>query len=652
VYPDTADTAARIRRIYSLDWSDDGTRIAVSYIDSADRKVGVFDTSSLAFYDLCDTEHDERDPRFGPGGAYLYFSSDRIGIFNIYRYEFATRTLARLTNVSGSAFAPDVSGDGKRLAYTNYDASGFGIYLIDSVAALEERVLDEKEALALRTPPGPRGGDVQFSASRPYSRMPRQFLLVPTFIGEQILTENDNSFRGVTHFKAGAVASLNDPFDWLERGSNLGAFFLVEPGKLHRFLSFDEFLINREVTFDAGVFGSTSLLPVDISFLYAARGIAGSDVFRDDAIDSLLVLKYNLNPRYADITVTHNFNRFFSVNALASYNNYRVFVRIPIYDMYFPYSPARGLRIGTFATMRTRIPDIRYNISPKGLIAKLKYEYWSQDLQNDEKSFTFEGGRLVENYDRYQYNQLSADIRYAASTPWVKKHDIYAELDVTALKLTDACKERLRKSVDEGLLWHDDLPSFFKPGAWVPGYAWYYRDTAEVNIKKRVGDRDTVQSIQVPQDTLVVSGNGVVSIGLSYRLPLYRGNSIDRKAGFIFLDKLYAAVNAGGGVAYDKLTDFPDRISETFSGIGKGFGSLSFKRSGILDDMLLYAGLELRLEAISFSTLPLAVKARWDWGFDRPAPIGGHKFSLVVGFSFDNWDLVLEPDGMYRGIAR
>ena len=67
--------------------------------------------------------------------------------------------------------------------------------------------------------------------------------------------------------------------------------------------------------------------------------------------------------------------------------------------------------------------------------------------------------------------------------------------------------------------------------------------------------------------------------------------------------------------------------------------------------MLLYAGAELRLEALSFSTFPLALKARWDWGFDRPAPIGGHKFSLTVGFSFDNWELVLEPDGRMGGVA-
>jgi len=161
-----------------------------------------------------------------------------------------------------------------------------------------------------------------------------------------------------------------------------------------------------------------------------------------------------------------------------------------------------------------------------------------------------------------------------------------------------------------------------------------------VTTKKADG---TVDTILVPQDTVVVSGNGVVSLGLSYRFPLYAGHSIDRKLGFIFLDKLYAAVNVGSGIAYDKLSDFIDRTKAV---------DLSKGRSGILADMLVYAGAELRLEALSFSTLPLALKARWDWGFDKAAPIGGHKFSLMVGFSFDNWELVLEPDGAWDSSHR
>jgi len=649
MYPDTTDTSNFIKRIYSLDWSADGHSIAVSYVDSADRSVGIFDTASGAFLDVCRTAFDERDPRFGPDGKSLYFASDRTGIFNIYRYDMEREVLERVTNVSGGAFTPDVSADGRRLAYTNYDENGFGIYLLDSIMAIESAPLAREEALISRTPARMRPVHTQFTADRPYLRLPRQFLCIPTFISEQILTENNNSFAGVSHFKAGAVVNLNDPFDWAGMGTALGAFFLAEPGKIPRFLSFDEFLINREVTFDAGIFGYTSLLPFDVSFLYAVRGIAGEDAFRDDAIDSILTMKYNLNPRYVDMTVSHDINRMLGVHALASYNNYRVFVRIPIYDMYFPYSPARGMRAGSFVTLGSRPKDIKYNISPKGLIGKIKYEYWSQKLMNDEKSFTWDGSKLVENYDLYQYNQISADIRYAAETPWLKKHDIYTEIDITALKLTNACKERLRKSVAEGESWYDDLPPFFKPGAWVPGYVWYYRDTAEVRIKKRIADRDTFQTILVPHDTMLVSGNGVVSLGLSYRIPLYPGRTLGRKLGFLYLDKLYAALNAGGGVGYNKLTDFPDRIGETFRDLAEGFNNLSFQRTGILDDMLLYTGLELRLEAMSFSTMPLAVKARWDWGFDRPAPLGGHKFSLVVGFSFDNWDLVLEPDGRRTG---
>jgi Tol biopolymer transport system component len=642
IYPAPGDKSDFLNRIYSLDWSADGKRIAVSYVDSANRDIGFFDTSSANFYDVCITPADERDPRFSPDGKTLYFSSDRTGIFNIYRFTLSTGKLEQVTNVSGGAFAPDISHDGKKLVYANYDANGYGIYLLDSITSVWDTTLDTSAVVCLRVPAKRREITTAFSGEKPYLRFPTQFLLVPTLYSEQILTIDTNSFYGLSHFKAGAVLNLNDPFEWAGLGTNIGAFFVTEPGSLHRFIDFDTYLVNREVTFDAGLFAGTHLLPVNVDFLYAVRGIAGEDVFLHDIYGdpALELMKYNLNPRYFEMSVSHDFSRMLGLNWLVSYNNYRVFVNID--NDYYDYSPAKGFRTGLTATVQTRPVDIKYNISPKGLTGKLKYEYLNQSLQNDERSFIWDGTKIIENYDQYRYNQISAALRFAASTPWHKKHDIYTELDLTALKLTNSCKKEILEKYSTHDVWYDDLPSFFKPDAWVPGYAWYYRDTTEVLGK--LGDSSTI--LTVPQDTMLVSGNGVLKLGLSYRLPLYSGLTMNHKIGFIYFDKLIAAINCGGGVGYNNLNDFPDKLGETFRDIASGFEGFSFKRTGILEDMLLYAGLELRLEAISFSTMPLAVKARWDWGFDRPAPYGGHKFLLSIGFSFDDWDMILEPDGI------
>ena len=52
-------------------------------------------------------------PAWSPDGKYLYFSSDRTGIFNIYAYELETKRLLQVTNVLGGAFSPGPSPDGK-----------------------------------------------------------------------------------------------------------------------------------------------------------------------------------------------------------------------------------------------------------------------------------------------------------------------------------------------------------------------------------------------------------------------------------------------------------------------------------------------------------------------------------------------------------
>jgi hypothetical protein len=72
------------------------------------------------------------------------------------------------------------------------------------------------------------------------------------------------------------------------------------------------------------------------------------------------------------------------------------------------------------------------------------------------------------------------------------------------------------------------------------------------------------------------------------------------------------------------------------------------KPSDVLDmhvsDWLKSAGLELRLEAITFNSLPLALSLRWDRGMDKPAPLGGDRYTFMIGFDFDNWELIEEPD--------
>jgi hypothetical protein len=154
------------------------------------------------------------------------------------------------------------------------------------------------------------------------------------------------------------------------------------------------------------------------------------------------------------------------------------------------------------------------------------------------------------------------------------------------------------------------LPSFYLPVAWLPGYTYYFHQ-----IKPRA---DTTIDI----DTVLVTGNAVVSRSVSYRFPL-SPTLIDKRFWILYLEKLYGCLNLSGGAGFVH----PSRL-------------LDFNR----DDWLLSYGAELRLQASTFNGMPLAVRFRWDRGIDRPAPIGGDRFTFGIGFDFDNWGLIMLPN--------
>ncbi|RMG16908.1 MAG: hypothetical protein D6729_10060, partial [Deltaproteobacteria bacterium] len=75
---------------------------------------------------------DASDPAFDPSGRWLYFTSARSGIYDLYAWPLAGGTLRRLTRVRTGAFEPRPAGDG-RLLYVGYHAEGYDLYLLEGV---------------------------------------------------------------------------------------------------------------------------------------------------------------------------------------------------------------------------------------------------------------------------------------------------------------------------------------------------------------------------------------------------------------------------------------------------------------------------------------------------------------------------------------
>jgi hypothetical protein len=607
VYPDSASGAQNIHFIYSVAWSPDGGAIAFSYFDRRNRKIGLYDTATRTVTQLPDT-CDDRDPVFSPDGKCLYFSSDRTGIFNLYRYTFETRRLSRVTNAAGGAFAPSLSPDGKRLAYAGYDSAGYGIYLLDSITAVTDTVIDTlfsaRQPLAARP-----AADLMAPTHRPYFKLPRQFLLRPMVLGEQLNTKENNIYSGASALKAGVILNLIDPYSWLGMGTELGGMFLIEPTKIFKFVNLDQGLVDIGTSFDVALFGTTQIFPLTLSFDYYLRGIAGEDKFFDEVEGKQAVVPYNIRVQNLNLLVSHYMagqgggmgmsEDQTALHLLTGFDRYDVYVPLKDTNHVFGYNIGKGYRVGAMATIIGQAVDSRSSISPRGLAARLQYDLKRLFSLNENNSFVVDSnGMLKENHDRFLYHEANVHILAGTEAPFFG--DLHLDLMGNAIKI-------IRK---------DTLfPSFYLPIAWVPGYTYYFRTT---KIKSIVAS-DTARATF---DTVLVTGNTVVSGSLSWRFPL-SGPLIDKKLWIFYLEKLYGCLNLSGGAG----VEHPSRL-------------LKFKRG----DWLLSWGAELRLQAQTFGGLPLAVSLRFDRGWDRPAPFGGNRFTLNIGMDFDNWYLIGLPD--------
>jgi Tol biopolymer transport system component len=115
---------------FSPRWSPDGSRIAVAkWAPGGEQKIYLVNPETGGQERLTSGANltSEANPCFSPGGDYLFFDSDRSGIVNLYAYHFESKRLYQITNVLGGAMMPDVSPDGRRIAYVSYSSKGYDI---------------------------------------------------------------------------------------------------------------------------------------------------------------------------------------------------------------------------------------------------------------------------------------------------------------------------------------------------------------------------------------------------------------------------------------------------------------------------------------------------------------------------------------------
>src|SRR5206468_751327 len=96
---------ARFDQAYAPAWSPDGRRVAFgAWRTHGYRDIVVVDADGGHPAEITHDRAIEGDPVWSPDGRWLYFTSDRTGITNVFAYELATGALWQVTNVVGGAF--------------------------------------------------------------------------------------------------------------------------------------------------------------------------------------------------------------------------------------------------------------------------------------------------------------------------------------------------------------------------------------------------------------------------------------------------------------------------------------------------------------------------------------------------------------------
>jgi hypothetical protein len=88
---------------------------------------------------LMNNKYDERSPFYTKDGKWMYYASDKTGIFNIYRMNLNTGKTELITNVTGSAFMPYVDDSGT-LYYTLYDNNKFKVARIENPQSIDKKL--------------------------------------------------------------------------------------------------------------------------------------------------------------------------------------------------------------------------------------------------------------------------------------------------------------------------------------------------------------------------------------------------------------------------------------------------------------------------------------------------------------------------------
>lgn len=117
-----------LSQVYTPAWSPDGKLLAMSLWQSGGfRDIVILELATGRLRYVTRDRALDMHPRFSADGRWLYFSSDRTGVFNLYAHHLASDTTFQVTSVVNGVFNPAVTADDRQCFYVGFVAEGYRI---------------------------------------------------------------------------------------------------------------------------------------------------------------------------------------------------------------------------------------------------------------------------------------------------------------------------------------------------------------------------------------------------------------------------------------------------------------------------------------------------------------------------------------------
>ncbi len=571
---------------YHPNWSPDGKLIVFGYSVKDGQDVARIPCDSGAVEFLIPGEDDSRDPVYTKDGSAVIFSSDRTGIFNLYRLELTNGTISQLTNVLGGTFMPTVDRNGS-IIYAGYTSEGYKLRMLD-----DPRPKDFSSASYAYTKPVPK---TEIDAALPRNQF--DFPSLRKYDDTDLLGKESRTYANIFsslsiipflridnyNTKSSGLDFLKPGFYFVS-GDMLEKFNMFGGAAINHILERDLFLIfeyrDRLIGFhQIGWHPTLSLEIYNVSRKRTNEKITIVEQFEETTADvtySLfevdLFLKQHIFGTFDLLTLGFTYSQYSS--ALSSFLVKSSSLLVPASsEVYFS-----GRNLSMQYNFSGIIPSRTSEINPVGRSFSLK-------LDNEFADFVSE-----DSTGASEFEATDTGIKLKLIPFTIRR----AEMRYTEHFKLPLWKHTLSFTLRGGTVFGGKVPDFFDfyAGGLVgmKGYPFYS-----------------------------ISGNEIATLNIAYRFPIWE--NIDFRILQLYFDRLYGEFHADYGDAWTGLPDIRD-----------------FKRD---------IGFELRLDAFSWYAYPTRIFVNGTYGLDaftynrRNVTANYGKewrfyFGVLFGFDFSN----------------